>query len=302
MCSNGSRDIRNSELAVEHYEFVRRQKRAVKQVNGQNQFFFNAGTSQLEAYDVSAGSPSSTIYEPGMDRPLAEVASDGTVSYYHQDVLGNVVMLTDSTGSAVESYSYDVWGKVSARNASGATVTSTPKSRFLFTGREYDAESGLYDYRARAYSPELGRFLQMDPNKFGGGDANIFRYVGNDPITWRDPLGLQDAGDASGGILQIPIDGIAIGAGLAIELWNLTHPSKDKESPKPAPKPKDCPPGTKPVDQAKLPAGVKPHDIKDWADQGATDWTGIAPNGDVIVNGPGGNAENLGPYNGNKSK
>ncbi|MFC3053157.1 RHS repeat-associated core domain-containing protein [Kordiimonas pumila] len=34
---------------------------------------------------------------------------------------------------------------------------------FRYTGRRYDAETDLYYYRARYYSPKLGRFLQTDP-------------------------------------------------------------------------------------------------------------------------------------------
>jgi len=51
---------------------------------------------------------------------------------------------------------------------------------------------GLYHYRARAYSPKLGRFLQLDPIDFDGGDLNIYRYVGNNVLNWSDPFGLQD--------------------------------------------------------------------------------------------------------------
>jgi len=48
---------------------------------------------------------------------------------------------------------------------------------------------GIYDYRNRVYSPDLGRFLQTDPIRFDAGDGNIYRYVGNDPVNWVDPTG-----------------------------------------------------------------------------------------------------------------
>jgi hypothetical protein len=46
---------------------------------------------------------SSTIFEPGTDHPLAEVDALGKVTYYQQDILGNIVMLTDASGAVVES-------------------------------------------------------------------------------------------------------------------------------------------------------------------------------------------------------
>jgi len=60
----------------------------------------------------------------------------------------------------------------------------------MFTGREFLKEVGLYDYRNRVYSQELGRFLQTDPIRFDAGDVNIYRYVGNRANWHNDPSGL----------------------------------------------------------------------------------------------------------------
>jgi RHS repeat-associated protein len=163
--------------------------RAVKDVNGTKTLFLNLGTTQLEAYDVTNATASSTIYEPGIDQPLAEVGSGGSATFYHQDWLGNVVLLTNNAGVKVERYTYDAWGKPSGFDASGGPISSY-SSRFLYTAREYDAETGLYHYRARGYSPGLGRLLQTDPIDFGGGDVNLFRYVANNSLNFIDPLGL----------------------------------------------------------------------------------------------------------------
>jgi RHS repeat-associated protein len=68
----------------------------------------------------------------------------------------------------------------------------------MFTGREYLAPVGIYDYRNRVYSATLGRFLQTDPIRFQAGDINIYRYVGNSPVNGTDPMGLYcQEGDAS---------------------------------------------------------------------------------------------------------
>ncbi len=164
--------------------------RAIKDVDGDKTVYFNWGTDQLEAYDINSDTASSTIYEPGIDRPLAEVSDVGVVTFYHQDWLGNVVLLTNAAGAKVQSYTYDAWGKVSGFDATGAPIaTSAILSRFLFTGREFDPEIGLYHYRARTYSPELGRFIQNDPIDFSAGDYNLIRYVSNNPVNWVDPTG-----------------------------------------------------------------------------------------------------------------
>lgn len=81
------------------------------------------------------------------------------------DTLGNVVALTDSSGDVVEEYRYDVFGYPEILDGNGNPV-SEPMTPFLFAGREYDSKTGLYHYRTRAYSPELGRFLQPDSIDF----------------------------------------------------------------------------------------------------------------------------------------
>jgi RHS repeat-associated protein len=84
--------------------------------------------------------------------------------------------------------------------------------------RRWIPRLGIYDFRNRAYSPNLGRFLQMDPLRFGGG-SNFYRFVGNNPVSGTDPFGLDSSDrflqytdesgitplrDRSGNITQIP--------------------------------------------------------------------------------------------------
>ncbi|MCF6245634.1 MAG: RHS repeat-associated core domain-containing protein [Sulfurovum sp.] len=59
-----------------------------------------------------------------------------------------------------------------------------------YTGREMDADD-LYYYRARYYDPNTQRFLSLDPIGFEAGDFNFYRYVGNDPVNYVDPSGLE---------------------------------------------------------------------------------------------------------------
>ena len=60
---------------------------------------------------------------------------------------------------------------------------------FAYTGREWDKETGLYYYRARYYTSQIGRFISEDPIGFTGG-INLYVYVGNNPVNKIDPLGL----------------------------------------------------------------------------------------------------------------
>ncbi len=123
------------------------------------------------------------VFGRGLDEPLS-VDQGGNVYYYHTDGLGSVNELTDTSGNTTKTYRYDSFGKITAQ-------TGGLDQPFTFTGREYDVETGPYYYRARYYDPKAGRFISKDPIGFWGGDVNLFRYVGNDPENWVDPLGLQ---------------------------------------------------------------------------------------------------------------
>uniref|UniRef100_A0A0P6IV74 Putative sgs n=1 Tax=Aedes aegypti TaxID=7159 RepID=A0A0P6IV74_AEDAE len=57
---------------------------------------------------------------------------------------------------------------------------------YLYTGQEWDEETGLYNYHTRLYDPEIGRFYQIDPkNQY----ASPYIYAGNSPIGLVDPDG-----------------------------------------------------------------------------------------------------------------
>jgi len=105
----------------------------------------------------------------------------GSTYYYHLDGLGSVKEITDSTGSTVEKYRYDVYGQPAIFDGLGNPLTeSAIGNSYMFTGRRYDKESGLYYYRARYYNSVSGRFLQMDPITWVPNDPRIIRP--NDPI------------------------------------------------------------------------------------------------------------------------
>jgi len=107
-----------------------------------------------------------------------------TKYYYHFDGLGSVVALSNVNHQIVESYSYDVFGEPNR-----ISCASNP---YMFAGRAYDNETGNYYYRARYYSPYLGRFVRPDPIRYRAG-LNLYTYCGSNPINWVDPYGLWPA-------------------------------------------------------------------------------------------------------------
>jgi len=130
------------------------------------------------------------LHGPGTDQILAdEYIDDPTHGVYwaladHQGSVRDVVELDGSTAVIGNHIKYDSFGNIASQSAPGAEF------RYSYTGREFDAETGLYYYRARYYDAATARFIGEDPLTFAAGDANFYRYVGNTPMTLTDPSGL----------------------------------------------------------------------------------------------------------------
>jgi RHS repeat-associated protein len=133
------------------------------------------------------------VYGPGADEILLRQQGDIGYVRFHMDRHGNVAFLVWNNGEVLEKCSYDAFGRATVRDANGGRPRSWSyyAHGFLFQGREYIRELGIYDYRNRFYHPETGRFLQTDPKGFDAGDMNLFRYVSDDPVDLSDPFGLD---------------------------------------------------------------------------------------------------------------
>jgi RHS repeat-associated protein len=150
--------------------------------------FVYSGSQLAAEYDGTTGNVKRRyILDPMSNVPLAQIsyASNGTPSFrfLHQDAAGSVIAESDAAGAVLNSYTYGPFGEPSQLTG----------PRYRYTGQLLDEDTGLYDYRARAYSPRFGRFLQPDPA--GSGDnLNLYAYVGNDPVNAGDPSGLAAEG------------------------------------------------------------------------------------------------------------
>jgi RHS repeat-associated protein len=124
-------------------------------------------------------------------------------TYFLTDLLGSTIELANGAGEVKQRYAYDPYGNVTQTDTS--TGYTNP---YQYTGREADT-AGLYYYRARYYSPGMGRFIGEDPIGFGGGQLNFYAYVDGSPIGMRDPEG------------KFGIVGALIGAGIDIGMQML---------------------------------------------------------------------------------
>jgi RHS repeat-associated protein len=150
------------------------------------------------------------LHGPGIDMILADEAFSPTTGQFidtywtladHQGSITSVLTHSAGTTAVAQRLAYTSFGSIgSIKDGQGNAVTAGPISRFAYTGREFDPETGDYYYRARYYDPQTGRFLSQDPIGFAAGDMNLYRYVGNSTPNFTDPSGLA----ASGFITNVP--------------------------------------------------------------------------------------------------
>ena len=134
--------------------------------------------------DGSGNINSYYIYGRGL---ISRIASSGAALYYHYDVRGSTIALSDASGNQTDQYAYDPFGKIA--NTLGSTANP-----FKYVGKYgvMDEGNGLAYIRARYFSPDFGRFITKDPLTGTDGDGqSLHRYVYalNNPIRFVDISG-----------------------------------------------------------------------------------------------------------------
>lgn len=156
--------------------------------------FLYDGWNLIYEREVSGAVTNETLYYWGKDLSgklqgaggvggLLYLKRNGTIYVPHYDAYGNVLRYTDAAGNVVAEYTY---------NAFGGTISSSGILADVFhirySTKYLDAESDLYYYAYRFYSPVLRRWLTRDPIEEKGG-VNLYCFCRNNTLNAFDPLG-----------------------------------------------------------------------------------------------------------------
>lgn len=134
----------------------------------------------------------SYIYDAS-GNPVEHIDASGAAQYYHRDQYGSTRLLTDSAANVSATYTFDSYGKLTAK-------TGTADTPLRWNGQTQDGDTGLYYLRARYYDPTTAQFLSVDP--LASLTRDVYTYANHNPLNRSDPLGLiaspVDVFDGSG--------------------------------------------------------------------------------------------------------
>lgn len=184
-----SYDLNNKLVGIDDNSVVVKYDALGRRIVKNNTTYYYSGDQMVEEY-TNSQLDASYLYGNDIDEIL-QMNRGSDIYYYHTNHLGSTMAISSINGSLIERTDYDSYGLPIFIDADGNfLLQSSIGNTILFTGREYDSESGTYYYRARSMQPSIGRFMQKDPLMYVD-DFNDFIYTINSPASTFDPSGLS---------------------------------------------------------------------------------------------------------------
>ena len=113
------------------------------------------------------------------------------IQYFHKNYLDHVYAVSDDNGNIIEQYRYSAFGEVELFDGTGSSIAaSTIGNDILWNVKRLDADSGLYMYLYRHYDPAHGRWLSRDPIEEEFGQQDLYKIIGNSPLSDYDIFGM----------------------------------------------------------------------------------------------------------------
>ena len=154
------------------YDPLGRLYQTASAVFGKTQFVYDGLHVAIEYDGDTLGIRRRFFWGPGADAPILQ--DEGSAMncsgprFLQADDLGSIVAVADCNGNRTNVNTYDEYGIPGSGNW----------GRFQYTGQAFIPDLGMYYYKARFYSPTLGRFVQTDPIGYGrAGLGNLDGWI-----------------------------------------------------------------------------------------------------------------------------
>lgn len=161
-----------------------RNRRIARKLNGvtTNRWLWSGQLSPIAELDATNAVVSRFVYAMRVNVPDYMVRGGETFRLVSDHLGSPRLVINSATGAVVQRIDYDEWGHV-------LQDTNAGWMPFGFAGGLLDVDTGLIRFGTRDYSPEIGRWTSKDAVRFNGGDANLYLYVGGDPVNNVDSGG-----------------------------------------------------------------------------------------------------------------